>query len=73
MNFLKRDAWKKVPLSQVIAEGRRPVPTKTVFKIKHEHDGTQRYKARIVTKGFLMIPGVDYTESFSPVMTEVGV
>jgi len=27
MNFLKQDAWKKVPLSQVIAEGHRPVPT----------------------------------------------
>ena len=46
---------------------------KPVFKIKNEQDGSERYKARIVMKGFLMIPGVDYTESFSPVTTEVGV
>jgi len=26
-----------------------------------------------MTKGFLMIPGVDYTESFLPVTTETGV
>jgi len=46
---------------------------KPVFKIKNEQDGSEQYKARIMTKGFLMIPGVDYTESFSPVTTEVGV
>jgi len=51
-----------------------PVSTKTVFKIKHNQDGTCRYKARIVTKGFIMIPGVNYTESFCPVTTtKVGI
>jgi hypothetical protein len=40
-NFLKRDAWKKIPLSQVQAEGRKPIRTKTVFKIKDEQDGTK--------------------------------
>jgi len=44
-----------------------------VFKIKNEQDASERYKARIVTKGLLMIPRVNYTESFSPVTTEVGV
>jgi len=33
----------------------------------------EHYKAQIVTKELLMIPGVDYTKSFSPVTTEVGV
>jgi len=61
MNFLRCDAWKKVPMSQVQSKGCKPVPTKTLFKIKHEQDGTCRYKAHIVTKGFMMIPGVDYT------------
>jgi len=41
MNFLKWDAWKKVPMSQVCSKGCKPVPTKTVFKIKHEHNGTR--------------------------------
>jgi len=49
------------------------IPTKPVFKIKDKQDGLKWYKARIVTKGFLMIPGVDYIESFSPVTTETGV
>jgi len=43
------------------------------LKIKDEQDGSKWYKARIMTKGFLMIPGVDYMESFLPVMTETGV
>jgi len=73
LNFLKRDAWRRVPMLQVLSEGWKAIPTKPVFKIKNEQDGSERYKARIMTKGFLMIPRVDYTESFSPVTTEVGV
>jgi hypothetical protein len=72
-NFLKRDAWKKVPLSQVQAEGRKPIRTKTVFKIKDKQDGTKRLKSRIVSLGFSMVPGKDYVESFSPVATDASV
>lgn len=49
------------------------MPTKIVFKTKHEHDGTVRLKVRIVTKGFMQIPGVDYTETFAPVATQTAV
>jgi len=75
MNFLKQDAWKKVPMSQVHRERRVAIPTKPVYKIKDKQDGSKWYKAHIVTKGFLMIPGVDYTESesFLPVTMETGV
>ena len=69
-NFLKRKAWKLVPRSQVEKEGRKVVPTKLVFKRKDEPDGTTRYKTRCVTLGFMMIPGVDYSEKFSPVATD---
>jgi hypothetical protein len=55
-------------------EGREEThQTKTVLKIKDEQDGTQRLKSRIVTLGFSMIPGKDYTDSFSPVATDASV
>ena len=38
-----------------------------VFKKKHEPDYSIRYKTRVVTKGYMQIPGVDFTEKFSPV------
>jgi len=73
LNFLKHDTCKRVPMSQVLSEGWKAIPMKPMFKIKDEQDGSEQYKARITTKSFLMIPGVDYTESFSPVTMEVGV
>ena len=41
-----------------------------MLKVKNEQDGSKRYKTRLCVKGFHQIPGVDYTESFSPVATE---
>jgi len=73
MNFLKWDAWKKVPMSQVHRGRRVAIPTKPVFKIKDKQDGSKWYKAHIMTRGFLMIPDVDYMESFLPVTMETGV
>ena len=69
-NFLKRGAWKLVPKKYIVKEGRKVVPTKLVFKKKDEADGTTRFKTRCVTLGFMMIPGVDYSEKFSPVATD---
>ena len=60
-------------MKEVKKLGRQPIPTKEVFKIKTEHDGTLRYKTRIVSKGFKAIPGVDYTESASPVATDTSI
>ncbi len=73
INFLKQNAWKKVSMSQVLRERRAAIPTKLLFKIKDKQDGSKWYKAHIVTKGFLIIPGVDYTESFLPDTMETGV
>ncbi|KAI2491012.1 hypothetical protein MHU86_23547 [Fragilaria crotonensis] len=70
-NFLSRDAWKKFPREML--KGRKPIPVKWIFKIKEEQDGSLRYKSRIVLKGYVMIPGVDYTEFFSPVATDTTV
>ena len=69
-NFLARGGWKFVPLDVVRKSGRRLVPTKLVFKKKDEIDESIRFKARCVTLGFMMVPGVDFTERFSPVATD---
>ena len=73
MNFIKRKSWKKVKREMVRKQNRKLVGTKIVFKIKDEQDGSKRYKCRAVTKGYAQIPGVDYTESFSPVATDVSI
>ena len=70
MNFLKRGSWKKKLRSDVKRLGRKIIGTKLVFKKKDEQDGTVRLKTRAVTKGYLQIPGVDFTESFSPVAAD---
>jgi hypothetical protein len=44
--------------------------TKTVFKIKEEQDGPTRYKSRVISLGYDMIPGKDYTDSYSSVATD---
>ena len=67
-NFLRRSVWHRYPRENL--KDRKPIGVRWVFKIKNEHDGTVRLKSRIVVKGFSQVPGVDYTESFSPVAND---
>lgn len=49
--------------------GRSAIGCKWTFKIKRGSDGSiDRYKARFVAKGFSQRPGLDYGETYAPVI-----
>lgn len=65
MDSLERNqTWTLVKLP----EGRVPITCKWLFKVKHnEGDEEDRYKARLVARGFSQKAGFDYAETYSPV------
>ena len=57
--------WHLVPRQP----GVNVVDCRWVFKLKRHADGTiERHKARLVTKGFRQRHGIDYDDTFSPVV-----
>ena len=59
------NVWELVELPT----GRKPVGSKWVFKVKTNADGSiERCKARLVAQGFSQKEGLDYDETFSPVV-----
>jgi hypothetical protein len=64
--LMKNNMWRLVPPQK----GMNIIDSKWVYKIKRRADGSlDRYKSHLVAKGFKQQYGVDYEETFSPVVT----
>ena len=57
------NCWR-VPES--VPPNAKKLQTRWVFKKKTRTDGSTKFKARLVIKGFLQTFGLDYTETFAP-------
>lgn len=62
---VKNHTWTK----EKLLSGQKVITAKIIFKKKHGADGeVNRYKARFVVRGFSERPGIDYTETYAPVI-----
>ena len=64
-SLMENDTWERVELP----ENREAIGCKWVFKVKHTSDGkVECFKGRLVAKGYAQKHGIDYDETFSPVV-----
>jgi hypothetical protein len=62
--LVDRGTWELVPRPA----GRQVVSTKWVFKVKTHADGSfEKFKSRLVARGFTQRLGLDYGETYAPV------
>jgi hypothetical protein len=60
----QNQTWTLVDLPK----NKRPIKCKWVFKITQDVDGKPKYKAWLVAKGYSQQAGVDYQETYAPVV-----
>lgn len=62
---MKNHTWDVVPPTST----QNVISCKWIFTLKYRPDGSiERYKARLVARGFNQQYGLDYSETFSPVI-----
>lgn len=62
----KNNTWELCNLPK----DRKAVGSKWVFKVKRSTDGSVKFKARLVARGFSQKYGEDYDETFAPVVRQ---
>jgi hypothetical protein len=61
----RNKSWYLVPPQK----GRNIIQCKWIYKIKRKQDGSlDKYKACLVAKGFRQRYGIDYEDTFSPIV-----
>lgn len=64
-SLMNNETWKLVD----IPDGKRVIQTETFFKTKSDADGkVVRHKAKLVARGFSQRYGIDYEETYAPVI-----
>jgi hypothetical protein len=64
--------WKDLDVYNIIPQpkGRKVIGSKWVFHVKQgPNRSIQKYKARIVAQGFTQVEGIDFDQTFTPVVT----
>ena len=65
LQFQRNDVWTLVPRS----EGEHIISTKWIFRNKTDEEGNViRNKAQLVAQGYSQMKGVDYDETFTPIV-----
>ncbi|KAI0996464.1 hypothetical protein K3495_g11716, partial [Podosphaera aphanis] len=61
-SLIENGTWEEL----ILPEGANLVSTKWVFTVKTKDGKVERFKARLVARGFSQIPGKDYSDTFAP-------
>jgi len=61
--LIQNETWELVPKPK----DAKPISCKWVYQLRVQLDASiERYKARLLTRGFSHTYGIDYKETFSP-------